>query len=310
VSKLITTKKVLSISFFVDLLDVAVNITIAVITGSTVMLAETLQGLADLTSVSMLLIGFRNSKKRSTSQHPFGYGKEQYFWALIAVFLIVAVTSTLSIYSGLQRWIHAEDIKYLGVAYAALVISIFSNGYASILSLRKVLNGQKISRLPREFVESSDITPRITLVLDAAGTLAAVFGLTTLIIYGFTRDSRFDGLGAIAIGVLLLVMALVLLGTTKGLVTGKSAPHKTRRKITQAALQTPQVNGVLDLRTMMMGPDNLLINVRVHLKDDLSTDEVEQVIDDIKENIRKDLDGKAHISVEPETPPKKRLRLR
>jgi divalent metal cation (Fe/Co/Zn/Cd) transporter len=95
VSKPVTTKKVLLISFLVDLLDVTVNLVITVITGSTVMLAETLQGMADLTSVGMLLIGFRNSKRRSTSQHPFGYGKEQYFWALISIFLIIAVTSTL-----------------------------------------------------------------------------------------------------------------------------------------------------------------------------------------------------------------------
>jgi cation diffusion facilitator family transporter len=306
VSKPVTTKKVLSVSFLVDTLDVLINITIAAITGSTVMLAEALQGLADLTSVGMLLIGFRNSKRRSNSNHPFGYGKEQYFWALIAVFLIIAVTSTFSIYSGIQRWIHPEHIDHLGIAYAALIVAIFSNGYATILSLRKIIGEQKLSRLPMEFIESSDITPRITLVLDAAGTLAAIFGLTTLLIYGFTQNSKFDGFGAMLIGVLLLIMALVLLATTKGLVTGKSASTKTKRKITQAAMQIPQVNSVLDLRTMMMGPDNLLINVKVHLKDGLSTDEIEKIIDDIKESIRKDMKGRAHITIEPETPPKSR----
>jgi len=310
VSKSVSTKKVLSISFLVDLLDVIINITIAVITGSTVMLAEALQGMADLTSVGMLLIGFRNSKRRSNKQHPFGYGKEQYFWALMAVFLIIAVTSTLSFYSGLQRWMHPETINHLWVAYAALIISVFSNGYASILSLRKVLGTQKIGRLKSEFIESSDITPRITLVLDAGGTLAAAFGLITLAIYGTTQNSKFDGLGAMLIGITLLIMALVLLATTKSLVTGKSASSKTKRAIAQAAMKIPQVNNVLDLRTMVMGPDNVLINIKVHLQDDLSTDQIEQVIDDIKENIRRDLDGKAHISVEPETPPKKRINFK
>jgi divalent metal cation (Fe/Co/Zn/Cd) transporter len=258
VSKPVTTKKVLSVSFLVDSLDVLINITIALLTGSTVMLA---------------------------------------------------VTSTFSFYSGLQRWLHPEKIEYLGVAYGALAVAVFSNGYATILSLRKIMGQQKLNRLPQEFVESSDITPRITLVLDAAGTLAAAFGLITLIIYGITGDSKFDGLGAMIIGTLLLVMALVLLATTKGLVTGKSASSKIKRKITQATMQIPQVNSVLDLRTMMMGPDNLLINAKVHLKDDLSTDEIEKIIDDIKENIRKDLKGTAHITIEPETPPKSRPRL-
>jgi cation diffusion facilitator family transporter len=308
VSKPVTTKKVLLISFLVDLLDVTVNLVITVITGSTVMLAETLQGMADLTSVGMLLIGFRNSKRRSTSQHPFGYGKEQYFWALISIFLIIAVTSTLSFYSGIHRWLHAESIKYIWIAYAALAVAIISNGYAAALSLRKIIGRQDISRLPKEFAESSDITPRITLVLDAAGSLAAIFGLISLILYGITGNSKFDALGAMAIGIILFAMAIVLLATTKSLITGKSASNKTKRNITTAALRIPQVNDVLGLRTMMMGSDNLLINIKVHLKDDMSTDEIEKVIDDIKANIQKDLNGRAHISVEPETPPKSRLK--
>jgi cation diffusion facilitator family transporter len=308
VSKPVTTKKVLLISFLVDLLDVTVNLVITVITGSTVMLAETLQGMADLTSVGMLLIGFRNSKRRSNRQHPFGYGKEQYFWALISIFLIIAVTSTLSFYSGIHRWLHAESIKYIWIAYAALAVAIISNGYAAALSLRKIIGRQDISRLPKEFAESSDITPRITLVLDAAGSLAAIFGLISLILYGITGNSKFDALGAMAIGIILFAMAIVLLATTKSLITGKSASNKTKRNITSAALRIPQVNDVLGLRTMMMGSDNLLINIKVHLKDDMSTDEIEKVIDDIKANIQKDLNGRAHISVEPETPPKSRLK--
>jgi cation diffusion facilitator family transporter len=304
--KPVTTKRVLLTSFFIDALDVVINIAIAVVTGSAVMLAEALQGLADLTSVGLLLIGFRSSKKRSNKQHPFGYGKEQYFWALIAVFVIIGVTSTLSFYSGLHRWLNPDKVEYIAVAYAALIASFFSNGYAFMVSLRKLQGNKPLRKLPREFMESSDVATRTTLALDGAGTLAAVFGLAALITYGLTNNSRFDGLGAMAIGVLLLGLALVLLFTTKSLVTGKSASGKVKKQITKATLQTPKVNSVLGLRTMIMGPENLLINVKVHLKDDLSTDEVEKVIDNIKENIRKNVQGKAHISVEPETPPQPR----
>jgi divalent metal cation (Fe/Co/Zn/Cd) transporter len=155
-------------------------------------------------------------------------------------------------------------------------------------------------------MESSDVAIRTTLALDGAGTLAAIFGLAALLTYGLTDNSQFDGLGAMAIGVLLLFLALVLLATTKSLVTGKSASSKVKKQITKAIMQIPQVNSVLGLRTMIMGPENLLINVKVHLKDGLSTDDVEKVIDEIKENIRKIIEGRSHISVEPETPPKPR----
>jgi cation diffusion facilitator family transporter len=306
VSKSISTKRVLVTSFLVDSLDVLINIVIAAVTGSTVMLAEALQGLADLTSVGMLLIGFKSSKKRSNKQHPFGYGKEQYFWSLIAVFLIIGVTSTVSFYSGLHKWLNPDKIEYVAVAYIALIISVFTNGYAFTMSLGKLQSKKSLRKLPKVFLESSDVAARTTLILDGAGTLAAVFGLLALISYGITGNSKFDGLGAMAIGLLLLILALVLLFSIKGLVTGKSASAKVKRDITSATLEVPQVNSVLDLRTMMMGPESVLINVKVHLKDDLSTDEVEKVIDIVKDNIRKNVDAKTHISVEPETPPKPR----
>jgi len=306
VSRLVTTKRVLWTSFFVDALDILVNIVIAIITGSAVMLAEALQGFADLASVTMLLIGFQRSKKRSDKQHPFGYGKEQYFWALIAVFLIIGITATMSVYAGLQKWLNPEDVEFLPLAYAALVVSVITNGYALTLSLRKLLKSKPVKTLPRVFVESPDVAPRTTMVLDTAGTLAAVFGLSALAVYGFTGDARLDGLGAILIGILLFVLALTMLFTTKELVTGRSASVEVETAITNAAHKVPEVQKVLDLRTMMMGSESLLINVRVHLKDDLSTDEVEKVIDKTKDKIRDNISFRAHINIEPETPPRRR----
>jgi cation diffusion facilitator family transporter len=304
VKKPITTKRVLLTSFFVDLLDTIINLAIAVLTGSAVMLAEALQGMADLSSVSMLLIGFERSKKRSNKQHPFGYGKELYFWAILSVFLIIGITATLSFYSGLQQLRNPEPVNYLAVTYAALAISVVTNSYAFKLSLRKLLKNNSIKQLPKYFLETADVASRTTLVLDAMGTLAALFGLVALLFYGITGDSRYDGLGAMIIGVMLLILALVLLFTTKSLVTGRSAPKELEKEIRDATSSTPNIKKVLGLRTMVMGSDDLLVNLQVHIKDNLSTDEVEQVIDRTKENIRKKIPGRTHITIEPETPTK------
>lgn len=300
----LSTRRVLLTSLFVDALDVFVNVIIAIVTSSTVMLAEALQGVADLTSVSMLLVGYRRSKKRSNRTHPFGYGKEQYFWALISTFLIIGVTASLSFYFGLQRFLKPDTVHQLVLAYAVLIISVASNGYAFWLSLRKILGSQHIGKLPRTFIDSADVVPRTTLVLDAMGTLAALFGLVALIIYGITGDARFDGVGAMVISVLLVALALILLITTKGLVTGKSAPKSVEKQIENAALEVDEVRSVLDIRTMMLGAGSLLVNIEVHLDDTLSTDDIEKVMDEIKDNIRRSVDGRIHINVEPETPPK------
>jgi cation diffusion facilitator family transporter len=303
VKKSVSTKRVLFTSFFVDVLDTLINVTIAIITGSAVMFAEALQGFADLTSVGMLLIGFERSKKRSNKQHPFGYGKEIYFWAILSVFLIIGITATLSFYSGVQQLRSPTKIDSVAIAFAALTVATITNGYAFLLSLRKLLGDNPLKKLVKVFLETSDVAPRTTLVLDAMGALAAVFGLISLTIYGITGDARYDGLGACIIGVLLAILALTLLFTTKSLVTGRSAPKELENEIKRAASEAPQVKKVLDLRTMMMGTNNVLINLKVHINDGLSTDEVEITIDGIKENIQKKIPGRTHINIEPETPP-------
>jgi cation diffusion facilitator family transporter len=302
VRKTVTTKRVLFTSFFVDALDTLINVIIAVFTGSAVMLAESLQGFADLTSVTMLLIGFERSKKRSNKQHPFGYGKELYFWAILSVFLIIGLTATLSFFSGLQRWREPAGVDHVLIAYIALSVAVVTNSYAFWLSLRKLLGDNPLKKIIKVFLETSDVAPRTTLVLDLMGALSASFGLVSLIAYGVTGDGRYDGLGAMIIGILLAILALTLLFTTKSLVTGRSAPREVEKEIKNAAQRVPQVREVLELKTMMMGTNNLLINIEVHLKDGLSTDEVEKAIDKIRENIQKKVPGRTHISVEPETP--------
>jgi cation diffusion facilitator family transporter len=303
VSKTVSTKRVLLTSFVVDALDTFINVVIAIFTGSAIMLAEAFQGFADLTSVTMLLIGFERSKKRSNKQHPFGYGKELYFWAILSVFMIIGLTATLSFYSGLQKWRNPSDINFVGIAYAALIVAVVTNSYAFWLSLRKLLKNNPVKKFVRVFLETSDVAPRTTLVLDAMGALAAAFGLISLIVYGITGDARFDGLGAMIIGVLLAVLALTLLFTTKSLVTGRSASKELEDDIKKAAQKIPEVKKVLELRTMMLGTNTLLINIKVHIRDNLSTDQVEEVIDDIKESIQRKIPGRTHINIEPESPP-------
>lgn len=302
----LTTKRVLITSLLVDVLDVLINVIVALVTGSAVMLAEALEGLADLSSVVMLLIGFKRSQKNSNRRHPFGYGKEQYFWALLSTFLIIGVTASLSFYFGLQAFLRAEHVENIGLAYLVLTIAFVTNAYALQLSARKLIAQKSWRHFFRIFMESSAIAPKTAIVLDSMGTLAAFFGLIALILYGVTGDSRFDGIGAMVIGVTLVVLALVLIFSTKGWITGKSAPKEIELEIELAAREVAEVQDILDLRTMMLGPDKLLANIEIHFKDNLTTDEIEKVIDQIKRRIRRAVAADVHVNIEPETPPKKR----
>lgn len=300
-TKRVTTKRALLTSFAVDAIDIVTNVAVAIITGSAVMLAEALQGLADLTAVSFLLVGYKRAGRPATKAHPFGFGKEAYFWALLAAVIILLFTATMSFYSGLQSYLHAESVEYVGLAYVFLVLAMVTNGYALGVSARKLLEGRKVTKLPQAFMRTVHIAPRTTFVLDGLGFLAAFFGFIALAIYGITGDGRFDGIGAMIIGVMLAAASIVLLLSAKAFIVGKRASPEVEQAIRDAAQSVSGVESVLDLRTMMLGSNNLLVNMEIHFQDDLVTDQIEAAVDEVKQKINRQISGTAYIQIEPET---------
>ena len=298
----ISEKRVLVTTFFVDLLDVAINLIVAIATGSVVMLAEFFQGLADLTAAAFLLVGHKRSRKRADKQHPFGYGKEVYFWTLISAVVMMTFTATASFYFGLMRFLEPEEISYIGLGYGTLAITLVTNVYAFSLSSRRLLKNRPFKKLPELFWNSGDVTVKNALVLDLMGTSAAFFGLVSLLLYQFAGEKRFDGIGAMVVGVTTAILAFVLILGLRGLLVGERAAPEIEKKINEAALSIREVKEVLDLRTMQIGPDRLLVNIEVHIKDGLKTDDLEVLIDRIKQRIQEKVSSIRYVQVELETP--------
>lgn len=305
-AKSVSTKRALLVSLFVDVLDVLTNIGVAIFTGSVVMLAEAMQGVADLTAVSLLLVGYHRSGKRATKMYPFGFGKEAYFWSLLAAIVILVFTATMSFYFGLQDFLHPHHIESVAFAYLILGFAICTNGYAFSLSARKLLEGRRWALLPRVFMSTGHIAPRTTLVLDALGLAAAFFGLIALGTYGITGDVRFDGLGAMVIGILLATSSIVLLVGVKEFITGRRASPEIEDKIKEAVLSHRGVQGIVAIRTMMLGSENLLINLEVYFNSELGSPEIEEIIDAIKLKVAQTMAGRTYIQIEPETPKRKK----
>jgi cation diffusion facilitator family transporter len=297
-----TTRRVLLTSFFVDVLDVVMNLAIALFTGSVVMLAETLEGFADMCSAGLLLVGFKKSNRRPNRLHPFGFGKELYFWSTLAAFIMVAITATLSFKYGYEEFKNPSDVRHIGIAVVVLVIAVGTNGYSFLLSARKLLEGKPVRKLWEAFLASPHIAPKSTLVLDAMGVLAAVFGLFSLIMYMFTGNSQFDGIGAMLVSLVLVASAIVLLITIRSLVIGQSAPREMERRIRDAVRdEVPEVRHIVGMRTMMLGSDKLLVNIDVHLRDGLSTDQIEAVVERIRTAAENTGEGfNVHVEPDPE----------
>jgi cation diffusion facilitator family transporter len=301
------TKRVLLTSLWVDVFDLLMNTVVAALTGSVVMLVEALEGFAGLCSVGMLMVAHRRSSRRPTKLHPFGYGREISYWSTVAAFVIVAVVGVLAVRFGYQKIVtdSAEPVRHTWLAYIALVIACGTNFYSFWSSLNRLLDGQPANQVGKLFLNGPAVAPKTTAVLDAMGSTVALVGLLSLGLYGLTSlgDSgpatAFDGIGALCMGVALLLSAVALLISVRGLVMNSSAPRETERRIRDAAREVPEVRHVIGMQTTMVGSDKMLANIDVHLKDGLNTDQVERVVEKVKEATEKTGEG-LQVHVEPD----------
>jgi cation diffusion facilitator family transporter len=287
----------------VDVVDIVTNTFVAIISGSAVMLVEALAGLADCFAMFLLLIGNKRSQKRATQLHPFGHGKEQYFWATLAGFVILIITATISFAFGWHAFKNPEAVNYIGLTWAVLTLAVVTNGYAFLQAARKLLNGRPWRQLMKSFGQSWDVASKTALVLDAMGTVSAMIGLTSLVLYGITGRHTLDGIGAMIMAVAMALFAILLLIGVRSLITGQSVPSKTQEKLKQAILSVPEVHEVVRLQTMIMGQDSLLANVDVNFKNDLDTDEIEKAIERIKRSVNDTFPHQSvQVNVEPTKP--------
>jgi divalent metal cation (Fe/Co/Zn/Cd) transporter len=156
--------------------------------------------------------------------------------------------------------------------------------------------------LPKLFWNSGDVTVKNALVLDLMGTSAAFFGLIALLLYQFAGEKRFDGIGAMIVGVTTAILAVILVLGLRGLLVGERAAPEIEEKIKEIALSVRKVKDVLDLRTMQVGPGKLLVDIEIHAQDGLTTDELEELTDKIKERLREKVSAIRYVQVELETP--------
>ncbi len=301
-NQVIPAKKVLWVSFLVDLTDVILGVWATILSGSIVMLSEALEGAADLVSSGLLLFGLSQSRRKADVSHPFGYGKELYFWSLISALIMFSVTSTFTFYFGLQRFLNPKILDYTFFAYGVLIFAAITNGYALSLSIRRLLRGRSVKRIWQIFYSSSFIETKTAFVLDLMGTLASIFGFIALGLYAVTDNGRFDGIGAMTIGITLAVLSFLLLLAVKDFLIGKGVSLQTIEIIRKATHRNKQVKSIQDLKASHIGPEGILINIEINAEDDLSTDQLEKLIDNVKDEIRKDLPSAKQIQVELESP--------
>lgn len=292
-----TSGKAVWTSFLVDLGDIILNVVIMMATGSAVMLAEAFEGLSDLVASGLLLIGLKKSKHRPNKKHPFGFGKSLFFWTLISAIIMFIFGGGLSIYFGIQRFIHPEEIKRIYLAFGAVCISIITNGYSMSVSMRRLLEKEKLANFFRIFWTTTHVEIKNTFILDFTGTASAFIGLISLVLYQFAKVEYFDAVGAILIGVLIAVSSIMLIVGVKDYIVGKTATPETEESIRKSILKLNQVDEVVDLQTMYIGSEKLLVHLDVNLQLE-NQENLEQTISIIKKHLQKELPIVYSIQIE------------
>ncbi len=300
--RVISDLRVVATSLVVSVSDVALNLLVAILTGSTVMLSQALQGLSDLLTGAILFMGVRRSKRQADNRYQFGYGRELFFWVLMAGILMFLGTGGLSVYFGYQQVIDPQPVTSLWLAMAMLTFGFATNAYAFSLSLRRLHRLHPNTSWFHELIRSSVVETKATFLIDFLGTFAALMGFIALLVYAATGNPVFDGLGSIAIGLGMMLVAALLIKDVRALIVGRAVDPDVSSRIIEAAQSVAGISSVLDLRTMYLGSAKILVILELHMHEKLTTQQIEKIVDTVKRIVQQNVPEVHHIQVEVETP--------
>lgn len=294
-----------ALAFAANLLVGLLKLAAGLLTGSSAMLSEAAHSAADCMTELLLFTALRRSGKRPDRVHPFGYGKERFFWAMIAAVSVFVVGATYSVFEGILTVIEqprdpAEE-QYAWVAYAVLGLSVVIEGTSWQQALRQVLREKRELGLPlvRYLRLSDDPTVKSVLYEDTAAIIGLVFALAGVALHQATGSSVWDGIASILIGLLLAFVAFVLGRTNRDLLIGRSAEPRVMRAVYEHLDNASEVDAVVDLQSMLTGTDSVLLCARVDFVDDVSAADLERACVRLDEELHDRFPDLDQIFIQP-----------
>jgi cation diffusion facilitator family transporter len=274
------SKKTVLAALFANLAIAAAKTVAGLLGGSAAMLAEAAHSFADTMNQVFLLVSLSLGDREPDEDHPFGYGKERFFWALLAAVFIFVSGALFSLWQGVHGLLVGETVEggYL-LTYGVLVFALVAEGSSWWRAAHQVRSEAATAGKPvRVYVrQSNDPTVKTVLFEDSAAVAGVLLALAGVGLHQLTGMAFFDAGASILIGVLLAYIAYRLGRDTKGLLIGEAARPEQREALRRTILAYPEVEAVLELLTMHLGPASLLVAVRLDLRDGLSSQQVEAV---------------------------------
>lgn len=283
------------------LLDAALfiaNVGVAEISGSRAVLSQAVYCVTDLVGGVMILWGFVASRRPPSPQHPFGYGKERYFWSFAAALVTFTVAGLIVLVTGLAQLQSPQPVTHLSDA----MLSVGATVLVSLASVGVTLRELRASReTVSSLLASSHLGLKTIFYQDLVSILGSVVAFLGIVYVDRTGDFAVDGLAASVLGVLLVATGFVVAGESRELLVGKAVSPEDARGVLRLLQQEPRVRRVRSLQSMMLGPDDVLLALKVNFQDGLTTDQIEQAIDDVAARIRTAFPPVRHLIIEPES---------
>jgi cation diffusion facilitator family transporter len=269
------------------------------VTGSASMLAESIHSIADTGNQGLLFLGGKRSRKAATDEHPFGFGTERYFWAFIVALVLFTLGSLFALYEGVHKLIDPKELDSPIWAFAVLGIAVVLEG----LSLRTAHGEADPSRHGRtwwRFIRTTK-SPELPVVLleDVGALIGLMFALVGISLAEITGNPRWDAMGSIAIGLLLGVIAIVLAVEMKSLLIGEAVAPAVDTRIREAILAGPEVKRIIHLRTLHLGPDDVLLATKLEFNC-VTIAELANAIDTVEARVRTSTPTTRLIYIEPD----------
>jgi len=269
-------------------------------TGSGALLAESIHSAADCSNQVLLLIGTHEAAKPPSRQYPLGRGREVYFWSFLVALLLFSMGGMFSVYEGVHKLMSPEPVERFFLGLGILIFSFLLEGAATVSNLREVNR----RRNNRTFFGYLRATKDSDLIVVLGENSAAVVGLSLAIAALFmarlTGDSRWDSAGSVAIGVVLIVVAVFLAVEVKSLLLGERADEEIDRAVRELVQPDGPISEILSLLTLQQGPGEVLLAAKVRIAPSLQGDEVAHAINAFERRVRARCPEVRWLFVEPD----------
>ena len=268
--------------------------------GSASMLAEAIHSCADSANQLLLIWGGRRARRAADAEHPFGYGRERYVYAFVVAIILFSVGGVFSIYEGVEKLQHPHELENWWLPVLVLAIAITLESF----SLRTAVRESNLVRGRQSWIDfvRRAKAPELPVVLleDVAALLGLVFALFGVGLTVITGDVVWDAIGTLAIGTLLIVVAIILGIETKSLLVGEGASAKDNAAIVAAIEEGDEIERLIHMKTLYLGPDELLVAAKVGFRSDLPLKQVAASIDAIEARIREAVPVARVVYLEPD----------